>query len=46
MIFLMWAPNRGQFKAQGGFTRLNKVFDGHLETLLRDLADEVWKDVG
>jgi type I restriction enzyme R subunit len=36
----------GQFKADGGFTRLNKVFDGKLETLLDELADEVWKDVG
>jgi len=36
----------GQFKADGGFARLNKVFDGKLETLLGELADEVWKDVG
>jgi type I restriction enzyme R subunit len=36
----------GQFKADGGFTRLNKVFDGKLESLLGELADEVWKDVG
>ncbi len=36
----------GQFKAEGGFTRLNKVFDGTLEALLGDLADEVWKDAG
>lgn len=36
----------GQFKADGGFTRLNKVFDGQLESLLGELADEVWKDAG
>jgi type I restriction enzyme R subunit len=34
----------GQFKTDGGFARLNKVFDGQLETLLGELADEVWKD--
>jgi len=34
----------GQFKADGGFARLNKVFDGKLESLLGELADEVWKD--
>ncbi len=36
----------GQFKADGGFARLNKVFDGKLDTLLGELADEVWKDTG
>jgi type I restriction enzyme R subunit len=36
----------GQFKADGGFARLNKVFDGKLESMLGELADEVWKDAG
>jgi type I restriction enzyme, R subunit len=36
----------GTFKTDGGFARLNKVFDGTLEALLGELADEVWKDVG
>ena len=37
----------GEFKTQGGgFARLNKVFDGKLESLLGELADEVWKDAG
>jgi type I restriction enzyme R subunit len=36
----------GQFKADGGFVRLNKVFDGKLDTILGELADEVWKDAG
>ena len=36
----------GQFKADGGFARLNKVFDGKLDTLLGELAEEVWKDAG
>lgn len=34
----------GQFKADGGFARLNKVFDGKLEALLGELAEEVWSD--
>jgi type I restriction enzyme R subunit len=38
--------DQGQFKADGGFQRLNKVFDGKLETLLGELAEEVWKDAG
>jgi type I restriction enzyme R subunit len=36
----------GQFKAEGGFARLNRVFDGKLESLLAELAEEVWKDTG
>jgi type I restriction enzyme, R subunit len=36
----------GQFKTDGGFARLNKVFDGALEALLGELAEEVWKDAG
>lgn len=38
--------DRGAFKAHGGFARMNKVFDGKLEALLGELADEVWKDAG
>ena len=33
----------GAFAKHGGFARLDKIFDGKLETLLGDLADEVWK---
>lgn len=40
------ALDRGQFKAEGGFTRLDKVFEGRLEEVLATLHDEVWKDVG
>lgn len=36
----------GQPKADGGFQRLNKVFDGKLEGLLGEIADEVWSDAG
>ena len=38
--------DRGQFQAQGGFARMNKVFEGTLETLLGEFADEVWRDAG
>jgi type I restriction enzyme R subunit len=37
------ALNRGRFKDEGGFTRLNKVFDGQLDQILKDLSDVVWK---
>ncbi len=40
------ALDRGQFKAQGGFNRLNKVFGGKLERVLGDLHEELWRDVG
>lgn len=32
------------FQAHGGFRRLNKVFDGHLETVLSDFNEELWKE--
>jgi hypothetical protein len=35
-----------EFKTDGGFAGLNKVFDGQLETMLGELAEEVWNDVG
>lgn len=38
--------DRGAFASHGGFTRMNKVFDGKLDALLGELADEVWKDAG
>ena len=40
------ALDRGEFKAQGGFNRLNKIFGGRLEELLGELHDELWRDVG
>lgn len=40
------ALDTGEFKARGGFAHLNKAFDGKLEAVLGDLADEVWKDAG
>jgi type I restriction enzyme R subunit len=38
--------DRGQFEAEGGFKRLNEVFDGKLEAILAEFQDEVWKDAG
>jgi len=33
----------GQFKQSGGFTRLNKTFNGELEAILREIADAMWQ---
>lgn len=38
------ALDTGQFKAEGGFARLNRVFDGKLEAVLNELAEQVWND--
>ena len=38
------ALDRGQFGAQGGYRRLNKIFDGKIESVLRELQEEVWKE--
>lgn len=37
------ALDRGQFGAQGGFDRLNKVFDGKLEQILGDVNEAIWE---
>jgi len=39
------ALDRGQFKTQGGFARINKVFGGHLDRLLKDIQETIWSDV-
>ena len=36
----------GAFKQQGGFVRLNKVFDGKLEDIVRRIIDSVWQTAG
>ncbi len=38
------ALDSGLFQAEGGFRRLNKVFDGKLDEVLGNLHDELWKD--
>ena len=41
------ALDRGQFKTQGGgFARIDKIFEGQLETLLGDLQDALWQSPG
>jgi type I restriction enzyme R subunit len=37
------ALDHGQFATQGGFARLNKVFDGKLDQILGDLSDAIWE---
>ena len=38
------ALDTGQFKVDGGgYNRLNKVFDGQIETVLADVNEELWK---
>ena len=37
------ALDAGQFKEMGGFTRLNKVFKGELEDILRSIAQAMWQ---
>lgn len=37
------ALDQGQFKQQGGFRRINKIFDGQLETVLADLTERLWQ---
>lgn len=34
------------FKAQGGFRRIDKQFDGKLDALLADIREEVWRSAG
>ncbi|HRI06940.1 MAG TPA: type I restriction-modification system endonuclease, partial [Nannocystaceae bacterium] len=36
------ALDRGQFKAEGGFARIDKVFDGKLASVLGDLHEALW----
>jgi type I restriction enzyme R subunit len=40
------AFDEGQFASDGGFARLNKQFEGRLEQLLAELADDIWAAPG
>jgi type I restriction enzyme R subunit len=40
------AIDREPFIADGGFTRLNKVFGGELEAVLSGINEEMWKRTG
>ncbi|MFO0213023.1 MAG: hypothetical protein ACK53E_20045 [Pseudanabaena sp.] len=35
--------DREPFQSSGGFNRLNRIFDGQLETILGDLNEEIWQ---
>ena len=37
------ALDSGQFKAMGGYQRLNKIFQGQLDAILHDIADAMWQ---
>jgi len=36
------ALDEGQFREEGGFTRLNKVFDGELTNVLTEISEQIW----
>jgi type I restriction enzyme, R subunit len=36
------ALDEGAFRSQGGFTRIDKVFDGKLESILADIQERLW----
>ncbi len=36
------AFDQGQFQAEGGFNRLNRVFNGELEAILGQIAETIW----
>lgn len=36
----------GRFRAQGGFTKINKVFGNQLETVIRELNEYLYEDGG
>ena len=40
------ALDEGAFQAQGGFKRINKVFEGRLEAILADINESLWQKVG
>jgi type I restriction enzyme, R subunit len=39
------ALDEGAFRSQGGFTRIDKVFDGKLESILADIQERLWSQV-
>ena len=36
------ALDEGEFRANGGFKRLDKVFDGKLENVLQQISEQIW----
>lgn len=39
------ALDQGQFKAQGGFKRIDKMFNNQIEDILSQINCEIWPDV-
>jgi type I site-specific restriction endonuclease/predicted HTH transcriptional regulator len=39
------ALERGQFKASGGFERINTIFEERLEEILREINDALWHEL-
>jgi type I restriction enzyme R subunit len=37
------AFDQEQFRDKGGFTRINKIFEGQLEALLTEVGDRIWQ---
>lgn len=37
------ALDQEPFQADGGFTRLNRIFDGQLDSILGDINEELWR---
>jgi type I restriction enzyme R subunit len=40
------ALDRGEFKSQGGYARIDKIFEGKLAELLGELHGAAWKEAG
>lgn len=38
------ALDQGAFKSKGGFDRINKIFKGRLEVLLREINEAIWEE--
>jgi len=38
------ALDQGEFKSQGGFQRIDKVFQGKLEGLLLEINSAIWEE--
>ncbi len=38
------ALDRGQFRVYGGFERINTIFEGRLEKILREINDALWQE--
>ena len=38
------ALERGEFKASGGFSRIDKIFEGHLQEVLSEINARLWED--